>query len=929
MEKKKKITISAHTTIGTYATQLGYTELCAESVTSRKRSSIMLKRLPIVILFICLNTTLHATDSLKVPLHRPALSDDSLMVLTDPDSLSDSSMVTISASDSSDIVKASKTGMDTTLHYDAKRIDIDVPQRLTILTGNAIVKYKTMTLKAEKITVEWNNNLLIAEGIPDTVSTDSLAADSTTAVKWRGLPVLSEQGDVIYGFKLLYNFETEKGRIVKGRTNFESGYYFGESMKKVGENVINISNGYFTTCEKSDDPHFHFSSRKIKVIPRDKVIAKPVVFYIGDIPVAIIPFAFFPHKSGRHSGVVIPSFGQSGSEGRYIRGLGYYWAPNDYFDSRMLVDYYDRSGWMLRGDLNYALRYVLNGSISGSFTRKDLISGQSERRWDLLISHNHTINPTATLNVNGTFVSDNSFYKDYSSNLNTQLTREIRSNATFRKNWTDQRMNLSANISQSRDIETGRITQTLPQLKFSVSQRRIIPFKNDKNLSSGEATDQRWFHSIYFNYSNTLYNREVTGKGFTQSTTRYFDHNLAFTMNSPAKIFGWLTLGQSLSYHERWFDRYLENTFNPETNSVDADTVTGFASLRTFNYSLSSTTNIYGLFAPPISNVVGIRHVITPNVSFNFQPDFSDPTWNYIDTFIDTTGRKIVKSRFMDSVPSGARRSISLSVKNLFQMKTDDGEKEKKYDLLSINSSSSYNFEAEQFKLSPLSSSFRSTIIKNVNLNISTTHDFYQFDTEKNQRIDKLLIMDDQWWNRSPIRLTNFQFSTSFRLQGRGKRSRSETQEEEVILNEEGELMAEDEYYERMFQAGGQRFEPEHNFSGLDIPWRASLSFDFRYNKTNPERQIENYYMNLSTLEVQLTKNWKINYNARYDLKNNQLINHSITFYRDMHCWEARFIWRPSGIGAPYFYFKINVKASQLRDLKWEKRGGRSSVFGY
>ncbi|MFW9906586.1 MAG: hypothetical protein ACFFFH_19925, partial [Candidatus Thorarchaeota archaeon] len=86
-------------------------------------------------------------------------------------------------------------------------------------------------------------------------------------IEWKGLPTLSDRGDVMTGFKMIYNFKTEKGRVIKGRTNYESGHYFGESMKKVGGDVINISYGKFTTCDKEDDPHFHFRSRRIKVIP--------------------------------------------------------------------------------------------------------------------------------------------------------------------------------------------------------------------------------------------------------------------------------------------------------------------------------------------------------------------------------------------------------------------------------------------------------------------------------------------------------------------------------------------------------------------------------------------------------------------------------------------------------------------------------------
>jgi len=281
---------------------------------------------------------------------------------------------------------------------------------------------------------------------------------------------------------------------------------------------------------------------------------------------------------------------------------------------------------------------------------------------------------------------------------------------------------------------------------------------------------------------------------------------------------------------------------------------------------------------------------------------------------------------------------MSFSVDNLFQMKTSDGEKEKKFDLFSFSSRSSYNFEAERYKFSSLNTSVRSSVIKNMNMNMSFTHDFYKFDVDQESKINKLLIMENKpFWKRSFARLTNFRLSSSFNLQGSKRGGRDITQEsafdqggDDVIETDAGDVVAKDEYYDQLYQAGGERFEPETSFSGLDIPWSTSLSFEFNYNKLNPlDPPRKTYYMNISRLEIKLTKNWKINYQARYDLRTKELINQSVTFYRDMHCWQARFEWRPSGIGAPYFYFRINVKSSQLRDLKWDKRGGRSSVMRY
>ena len=859
-------------------------------------------------------------------------------------SASDSTKVDsiISRIDSVKTPKTSSVGLDTILKYEASIVDTRVEEKKIYLIGNADVKYKTMHLTAEKITLDWDANLITAEGIPDTVYKPSdNPGDSVMTVVWRGLPTLADAGDVMRGLKMVYNYKTEKGRIIQGRTEFEGGYYLGERMKKVSKEVINISNGFFTSCDKEDDPHYHFRSRRIKVIIGDKVIAKPVIMYFGHIPVAALPFAVFPNKKGRVSGMIIPTYGQSASEGRFIRGLGYYWAASDYWDTAVKVDYFDRVGWVLRGDLKYHVRYLLNGSISGSFTRKNFVSGGKERRWDLIINHSHTIDPTMSIGIRGQFISDKNFYKDFSSNFDTRLNRRIRSDATFSKNWPEKRLTLSANLSQERDVETGQISQTLPQIRFSMSQRPI--FGKSKNSSSSRSfsssrrsTDEpAWYQSIYFSYNSSLQNSTTRGGSYiTEQTTRYVNHNVNLSMNTPKKIFGWLTLGQSVQYEEKWYDRYLENQFNPETNAVEKDTVQGFAARRTFSYSLNSSTKIYGMFTPKIGNVQAIRHVVSPSISFSYQPDFSDPKWGYVDTFLDTTGKEIKEERFLDYVPSGGRRNVSFSLGNLFQMKTLDGEKEKKLDLFTINFSSAYNFEAEKYKFSNLSTSFQASPTRNFNISMSATHDFYKYDIERKQRINQLLFMDKDAWSKGKIfRLTNFRIGARLSLQGQKKsevKEKTPETEGQVFVDEAtGEQVSEQEYLDRLYEPGGNRFEVNDRFSGLDIPWRMSLSFSFSLNKFNPANPTKNYYMDISGVEVQLTKNWKINYSAHLDLEKKRIVNHSVTIYRDMHCWEARLVWRPSGIGGNSYYLRINVKAAQLRDLKYERRGGRSSVLRY
>jgi len=54
----------------------------------------------------------------------------------------------------------------------------------------------------------------------------------------------------------------------------------------------------------------------MKVMVKDKIVARPVYLYIADVPVFALPFGIFPSERGRRSGIIGPAFGES-TRGRY------------------------------------------------------------------------------------------------------------------------------------------------------------------------------------------------------------------------------------------------------------------------------------------------------------------------------------------------------------------------------------------------------------------------------------------------------------------------------------------------------------------------------------------------------------------------------------------------------------------------------------
>lgn len=809
--------------------------------------------------------------------------------------------------------------------YEARDIYTDVINRKTIFIGDARVKYTNISLKAEQITVDWKNDLMLAQGLPDTVITVNEQGDSVQTVMMKGLPEFVEGGDVIRGESMTYNFNTRKARVLRGRTQFEDGYYDGRAIKMVDKKTLNIGNASYTTCDKEENPHFHFGFKQTKVIVNERLIAKPVIFYMGKIPIMALPFAYFPINKGRHSGFLLPKYGSSTSSGRYLRGMGYYWAPSDYWDLKSTIDYFEDAGFLFRSDMRYKVRYKMTGSISGSFTKKDFeASGTKQRRWDLKIRHSQDISPTMKLTASGYLVSSGSFLKELSSNREQRMRQQITSNATLTKRFGGSN-SMTVNLSQTRDLSTDNVTETLPRVSFRLGQRTLIP--QPKPDREGKV-NLKWYHNIYMNYSSQILSKRTRTQQTTAIDTFYnedrdmgWDHTMS--ISSPQKILGVLTFNPSMNYNETWYGQ-RQNYYFDEDNEIQSEEEDGFFALRSFSTSAGLSTKLYGMFQP--RKDILLRHVMTPSVSFSFAPDFTGDEFGYYQYLKDSTGTVYEKDRFASNIfrstPGGESQSMRFSVNNVFQMKKGEDEEIKKIDLFTWNLSSNYNWKAEEKKLGNITSSLRAKPFKTISLNLGST--FSPYKTDENGSETNELMANDFDWN-SPLdifgmrlmRMTRLNSNISFSFSGHAK---SDSQQDSSQVQEK------DERLKNLDPITGDRFDLDDDISSLDIPWKLSGSLNYSENRNNPQNTSKTFWIR-SALEFNLTKNWKISYRAQFDMMAKRPVSQDFTFYRDLHCWEARFSWSPTGYQR--FSMKINIKSNVLQDIKYERRTGNRGLYGY
>jgi hypothetical protein len=821
-----------------------------------------------------------------------------------------------------DTTLKSTSGIDSSVAYTSSdSIVFTYSSKIMKMFGKCDVKYKTMALNSERIDVAWNDNMLDSYGV-----LDSAKAAHPDSIKQRyiGLPVMVDGTEKYEGFKIGYNFKTQKGRITLGETAKDQGFYYGTQIKKIEPDVLFIANGSFTTCSL-DHPHYYFLSPEMRVTIKDKIVARPIYLYIADVPLFALPFGVFPSSGGRRSGIIAPAYGDDAKQGRYISHLGYYFALSEYYDLALSGDWYASGSWRARTRARYNKRYDFNGEINVEYTRRivgEAVDPDRENQENYYgsIRHNQQFNPTTQLNVDFTFASNNSYLA--TNNLSRLLQQQIYSNATFSKQWEGTNNSMSINIQRMQDLTNGTISSTLPSISFSNNQ--IFPFRSGKKSHAaslgGDESKYSWLELFSISYSGNALHQE--SKTFTSDSTPFtrlnksgVNHQLGFSI---APKTGHFTVQPSFSYEERWYDKTQKVTgLDTVTHLPVFEDVKGFNALRTFTTNLQVSTKLYGMLGSPIPGLAGFRHTVTPALTYSYVPDFSKPFWGYYGRYRDSNNVEQKYDRFANGIfggaPNGETQSVTLSIGNLFETKTapkDTTKKEQKFQLLNLNASLGYNFAADRHRLSDLNLSYRTSIGELLSVSGSSTYSFYMYQQNLKARGDRFLINN----NRGLAQLTSFYVSLSTSLRGEKKQAQTTDQIADSVRIEE----------KRRSLQSGYHSVYEEDIPDFSIPWNLSATFTFNQSQDNPDQKFRSANLGLNG-GFNLTENWRFTASASYDVVSRQFAAPSINIYRDLHCWEMNFSWQPLGILAGY-RLEIRVKAPQLQDIKLTKQ---SSTSGY
>jgi lipopolysaccharide assembly outer membrane protein LptD (OstA) len=770
-------------------------------------------------------------------------------------------------------------------------IRFDIPGEKVYLYGKAKVRYEDIELDAHFIEVDWTKRSLQASG----------GVDSTG--KETGLPVFKQGSESFTASTVAYNFDTRKGRITEVNTRQGDGFILGETIKRMDEKNYFIRNGAYTTCDLPH-PHFSISANKLKVIQDNKVVTGPAWLVIEDVPTPLmIPFGYFPTRKGRASGILFPSYGESGRLGFFFKDAGYYFGIGDVVDFAITGDIYTLGSWGAKLNSNYALRYRFNGNVSISYSEiktseKELPDYNLFK--DFFIRWSHRQDPKArpgsnfSANVNA---GSSGYYQNNISSANNYLTNTFQSSIAWSKNWAGKPYSLSASLTHSQNTITRDVSMSLPNTNFSVN--RIYPFKRKAAIGP-----ERWYEKIGVSYQNNFQNNIQTKDTLLFKEDDQFRYGMSHTIpiSTSAKLFKYFTFSPSFTYNERWYPETIRKSFNSDLNAVVTDTVKEFRAARDFQMAASLNTRLYGLVQMKRGKIAAIRHVVSPTVSLGYRPDFSSSSYKSYKQYVGPDGQEVSYSIFQNGIfggpPSGKYGAVGFSIDNNLEMKvrqqTDSTENLKKIKIFeSLSANMVYNLAADSLNWSNLNISGRTTLFEKVNLSFSGSFDPYVTDTLG------IRINRSEWKENKRIgRLTNANGSLNFSLVGGNKKERTSekgTQEELDQIN-------------RNIQ----------DYVDYSIPFNLSVGYSINYTKSGIQEAILNQTLNMNG-DISVTPKWKMTFNTGWDFVQNELSYTSLGIFRDLHCWEMRFNWVPFGFQQNYF-FQINVKSSILQDLKLTKK---------
>lgn len=828
-----------------------------------------------------------------------------------------------------DSAKTKKVFLDGKVKYKAKEFTkIDQKKKNILLYDTAELYYQDVELKSGIILLDYEKDEVYAGRIKDSTG------------KYTQFPNFKQGANVVEPDSIRFNFKTKKAIIWNSRSDQGEFKIKAALTKKENDSVYFLKGARFTTSKDVDNPEYYFQTNKVKFVPGKKVVTGLTNMVIANVPTPIaLPFAFFPMtKETSISGILLPSYNDSNTRGFSLQNGGYYFALSDQYDLTVLGDYYTNGSYGMRFESNYAKRYNYRGNVNIRF--ENLITSErgfpdysKQNIYNIQWSHSRDAkaNPNSSFSASvnlgsSTFFRQSINQNNIGSNLNNTLNSSVSYSRIFTGSGPQSRLAITATHSQN--TQTQQIDMTLHTLQYSVD--RVYPFVKKDGVRKG------FFKNINLQYDLSASNSFTTTDSLFFRPQMFENARVGFQhsipLNTNFKLFKYFSATSAVNYREVWYLKTINRQFDTNQNKVVDTQVNGFDAFRTYSFSSSIGTTVYGTFNfKKNKRIQAIRHVMRPSVSYGYTPSFE----KYYDTYAADGSGTMVKeySRFEGGIygaPGNVNsNSVGFDLSNTFEAKVTDKDstktEAKKIMLLNnLNLSTSYDFNADGKRTlawTPVRVSGGTQFFDNkMNLNFGATLDPYAVDNS-GQRINKFNIDN----GGSLFRMSSANMTINYSLASSPNKKTNRSNNSETIRNggREDDLFGKPitgNIQRSMFddEETDDKKESESDFFNYTLPWDMTFAYALTYGNNNRENKIIGNSIMIS-INADLTPKWKTGISTGYDFVQKGVTFTQLRFERDLLSWRMDFNWTPFGNNANWGFF-IGIKSGVLSDIKWDKR---------
>ncbi len=475
---------------------------------------------------------------------------------------------------------------------DGDTVEYSVDAKEVTAQGNVLINYEEVRLTCDKIVV----------------NTQTKEAEATGNVR------LQDPRGILEAEKLIYNFQTKTGNILAAKLRSSPYYYFGDEVQRRGENEYIIKDGHFSSCNY-DQPHFNIKSKRIKIIPDDRLIARSNTLYWMKIPLL-----YFPKYSRSLKDPFMKvqfKAGKTSDWGIYLLSIWRY-DLNENAHLKLFLDWRERWGFADGFGLNYDTKSVGKGDFKLYHTHErrtdeDQSLHQEFQRYFVRFRHMWDIDQETKLTAQYYRIEDSrrGWFSD-ADMLRDYFFREYEKDSQPKSYVLVNRALPNSNISMLVQKRTNRWyseTEKLPEITYNLQSSRISRYP--------------FYFENQTKFSNLALKHPSSSADLDDETVRFDSYN---EFNMPTRIM-FLQISPYVGMRETVYSKDNQGeSISPRT---------------TFYTGMDMSTKFYRIFNV-VSNFLGLdinklRHIITPRIKYGYihEPTISPSKLTEFDS-IDT-----------------------------------------------------------------------------------------------------------------------------------------------------------------------------------------------------------------------------------------------------------------------------------------------------